>query len=349
MANIRSLILRLTERCNLRCAYCYAATGREIPDMSAELAVHAVELCCPAGGELRVQFTGGEPLLALEVMEAVCAFGCATGRRLHLAVQTNATLLTPDTCRRLAKMGCAVGVSLDGLAKANSLRAFPDGTGAFAATVEGIRNLGRCGLQCNLTVVVTQANAPHLGELPDVALWLGNVRSIGLDLFRPLGRGASAALAPKPEDMEAGLRALCRRTAQVRAMGVPLRLREWERLKNRSACTECGGIYCYAQTDRSLAMDGAGNAWPCSSLAGQEKFLLGNLRDGLPKLPALGLEAPPVCTACPDFSTCLGGCPAGRSALGNQRNTLTCLMQRVLLEEIRGGRSYDPCAMPDCH
>ncbi len=338
MADIRSLILRLTERCSLRCAYCYAATGRTLPDMSAELAVRAVELCCPAGGELRVQFTGGEPLLALEVMDAVYAFGRATGRRLHLAVQTNGTLLTPAVCRRLAEMGCAVGVSLDGLEKANSLRTFPDGTGAFAAAIEGIRNLGRCGVPCNLTVVVTSANAAHLGELPDVALWLGNVKSIGLDLFRPLGRGAREDLSPSPEELEAGLRALCRRTFQVRAAGVPFRLRELERLRKRAACTVCGGVYCYAQTDRSLAVDGAGDCWPCSSLAGQEKFLLGNLRDGLPELPAPGLEAPPACTACPEFPACLGGCPAGRSARGNRPNRLTCLMQRVLLEEMKGDK-----------
>lgn len=336
MAEIRSLILRLTERCNLRCAYCYAASGRDVPDMTAELACHAIALCCPPGGELRVQFTGGEPLLALEVMEEVYAFGRDTGRRLRLAVQTNAVLLTPAVCRRLAAMRCAVGVSLDGLGEANGLRIFPNGTGAFSAAAEGIRNLGRCGLRCNLTVVVTRANAARLGELPDMALWLSNVGSVGLDLFRPLGRGAGANLSPLPEDLEAGLRALCRRTYQIRAAGVPFRLRELERLRRRAACTDCGGVYCYAQTDRSLAVDGAGDCWPCSSLAGREGFLLGNLRHGLQSGPPPGLEAPPACIACPDFPLCLGGCPAGRTARDDPPDGLTCLMARVMGEEMRG-------------
>lgn len=336
MAEIRSLILRLTERCNLRCAYCYAASEREVPDMTAELARYAVELCCPNRGELRIQFTGGEPLLALDVMEAVHTFGHETGRRLRLAVQTNAVLLTPDVCRRLAAIGCAVGVSLDGLEAANVLRRFPDGTPAFSAAVEGIRNLGRCGIFCNLTTVVTRANASRLVELPDLALWLGNVRSVGLDLFRPLGRGAGQELSPEPEELEKGLRALCRRTRELRAAGIPFRLREMERLRKRAGCESCNGIYCYAQTDQSVAVDGAGDCWPCSSLAGQDGFLVGNLRHGLPKLPVSGLDVPEKCKVCPTFALCLGGCPAGRTARGNEPDPLTCLMQRVLLEEMKG-------------
>ena len=76
MEEIKLLVLRLTERCNLRCAYCYAARDNE-PDfeMNEQTALRAVELCCPPGGSLRIQFTGGEPLLKLGLKEAVAAFG----------------------------------------------------------------------------------------------------------------------------------------------------------------------------------------------------------------------------------------------------------------------------------
>lgn len=191
---ITSLILRLTEQCNLRYAYCYAALpGRRVPDMSQALAIQAVRACCPEGGSLDVQFTGGEPLLAQPVMEAVYAFGKETERKLRLAVQTNATLLSPDVCRRLAAIHCAVGVSLDGMAVSNALRVFPNGSPSFTAAVEGIRNLGQCGIRCGMTAVVTSVSAPYLGRLPDLAMWLGNVDGVGLDLFRPPGAGGRAA------------------------------------------------------------------------------------------------------------------------------------------------------------
>lgn len=337
MENIRSLILRLTERCNLHCAYCYAASERNIPDMTPELARQAVARCCPPGGALRIQFTGGEPLLALDTMEAVYAFGQSSGRRLSLAVQTNGVLLSPAVCRRLAAMGCAVGVSLDGLESANALRSFPDGTPAFSAAVRGIRNLGHAGIRCNLTTVVTRANAADLGKLPDLALWLGNVGSVGLDLFRPLGRGAGQELSPSPEELETGLRALCRRTKQIRDAGIPFRLRELEHLRKRLTCPDCGDAYCYAQTNLSLAVDGAGSCWPCSSLAGRAEFLLGSLRVGLPLQPAPALEAPPACRACLELSLCRGGCPARR--ISGFPDELVCLMHRILREEMEGVNS----------
>lgn len=337
---ITSLILRLTERCNLRCAYCYAALpGRSVPDMPEELAIQAVRVCCPEGESLHVQFTGGEPLLALPVMEAVYSFGKETGRNLRLAVQTNATLLSPSVCRRLAAIHCAVGVSLDGTANANALRVFPDGSPSFAAAVEGIRNLGQCGVRCGMTTVVTSVSAPYLGRLPDLAMWLGNVDGVGLDLFRPLGRGEGQLLAPEPETLADGLNGLCRRTAEVRRMGYLFQVRELERIKRRREQGGCSGLYCYAQTDRSLAVDGSGSCWPCSSLTGIEGLCLGNIRDGIPKLPveAPCLSTPPECKRCPSFSVCLGGCPARRLTSPNCTDTLICTMTKTLAAQPEEG------------
>lgn len=331
MEEISSLILRITETCNLRCTYCYASRGQQ-GHMAEELALRAVALCCPPGGSLRVQFTGGEPLLRLEVMEAVAAFGKRSGRRLTLSVQTNGTLLTPQVCRRLKAIRCGVGVSLDGVGEANSLRVFPDGTPCYDAAVQGIRNLGQTGLRCGLTAVVTRINAGQLGRLADLALTLGNVAGVGLDLFRPIGRGCGQELAAEPDELAQGAAELAARAQMLKAAGIPFRFRELERL-NRRAAAPCGALYCYAQTEHSLAVDGRGDCWPCSSLAGQEKFRLGNLRDGLPERNrcADALAPPESCRSCGEFSMCLGGCPAGRAAQGSA-DALTCVLHRTLAE-----------------
>ena len=338
MKEIKSLILRITERCNLKCAYCYAAdSGCPSEDMSVDTAIRAVELCCPKGKRLHIQFTGGEPLLNMEVMEAVYAFGAETNRRFSLAVQTNGTLLTRENCRRLAAIDCAVGVSLDGVQSANRARRFPDDTPCFEAAVQGIRNWGDTGKRCNLTTVVTSVNAKHLGSLPDLALWLGNVSGVGLDLFRPLGRGSAQNLSPSETDLNYGLTELIRKTKEIQAVGIPFRLRELERLKKRAACYGCGDIYCYAQTECSLCVDSAGNCWPCSSLAGRTGYLLGNIRDGLPEMPRtkVALQPTDTCKKCDAFSYCAGGCPAGRTAYAGEPDPMVCAMNRILLEEFK--------------
>lgn len=338
METVSSLILRVTEKCDLACRYCYASSDARGENMPAEDALRAVELCCRPGGTLRIQFTGGEPLLALDTMEAVFSFGRKTGRRLRLSVQTNGTLLTRERCARLKAMDCAVGVSLDGLGEENALRPFPDGSASFEKTVAGIRCWGEMGGKCNLTVVVTSQNAARLGTLPDLALWLGNVRAVGLDLFRPLGRGRAYDLSPSPEALEKGLRELVRKTRMLQEAGVPFRLRELERYRRR--CSEdCGNIYCYAQTDRSLALDPRGKWWPCSSLVDTENMELGDLRDGLPQVlrKEKALFPPEKCTRCPDWSRCGGGCPAGRLGFGNEPSPAVCLMQRIIAREWNGG------------
>lgn len=340
MEEIRSLILRITERCNLHCAYCYAAGScKTAADMTEEIALHAVSLCCPTGGSLNIQLTGGEPLLNLPVIEAVYAFGEKTGRKLRLSVQTNGTLLTPEICRRLAAMKCAVGVSLDGPREANALRIFPDGSSSFSAVTQGIRNLGCAGLRCNITTVITSQNVSSLGQIPDLALWLGNVRGVGLDLFRHLGRGAQQEFSPSTDSLTAGLQALIQRTHVINTAGVPFRLRELERLKKRAACSSCGNIYCYAQTDQSLCVDSCGNCWPCSSLVGETTMYLGNISNGLPQINrnTLSLDVPDPCNNCSSFSLCCGGCPAGRLHFDNTPAPLTCVMHRAFAAELEGG------------
>ena len=337
MKKIKSLILRITEQCNLRCSYCYAGHNG-YGHMSEETALHAISLCCLEGDSLRIQFTGGEPLLNLDLIEKIYTFGRATNRQLRLAVQTNGTLLTPEICKKLSAMKCAVGVSLDGLLESNQCRIFPDGTASFTATVQGIRNLGEMGVRCNLTTVITSTNAKSLGQLPDLALWLGNVVGVGLDLFRPLGMGAAENLCPSEDDLSLGLAELVRKTIEIHDAGIPFRLRELERFKKQAIYGGCNGTYCYAQTNESLCIDKNGDCWPCSSLAGDKNYYLGNLRDGLPTVDRslFSLSAPESCQNCVSFPHCGGGCPAGRSAGDEERDRLTCLMHKVLFHEFGG-------------
>ena len=338
MNELKSLILRLTEDCDLCCAYCYADASPGGETMTPETACRALELACPPGGSLRVQFTGGEPLLAWETLSAVADFGKRTGRRLSLSIQTNGTLLTEERCRALLALPCGVGVSLDGPGALNGCRRFPDGSPSYEAALAGIRRLGAAGGQCNLTAVVTAQNAEKLELLADLALTLGNVRGVGLDLFRPLGRGAEAELAPHLEALRRGLRALVRKTLALERAGIPFHLRELDRWRSRRQ-SGGGPVYCYAQTELSLAVDARGDLWPCSSLAGLPAYRLGNLRDGLPegerRFPALA--APPDCKNCGRFSLCGGGCPAGR--LGGRPAPLACVMQEVISEIMTGEES----------
>ncbi|WP_425060022.1 radical SAM protein [Sporomusa carbonis] len=67
---LKMLILSLTGQCNFACKYCYA---HEHPQdrMSLATAVKAVDLAAGSGKPFVLQFSGGEPLLAFDVMQDV--------------------------------------------------------------------------------------------------------------------------------------------------------------------------------------------------------------------------------------------------------------------------------------
>ena len=329
-----TLVLRLTNRCNLACGYCYAGSGPAGEDLSPERAAEAVALACPPGGALRIQFTGGEPLLRWDTAAKVLDFGRASGRRFHAAIQTNGTLLTPALCRELRARRVAVGVSLDGVGPDNAARRTPEGEPSFQATARGLQTLAAAGMAANLTAVVSAGSVRGLDRLLDFALWCGNVHGVGLDLVRPQGRGAGAGLSPSPQALAEGLNRLLARHDQLARLGRPVRLKELERLRLllRTGCRR--DCYCNAQTGRSLAVTPDGRLWPCSALAGAEGCLLGTLGAGtaLPQSPCPGLEPPEECARCPAFGLCGGAVPAPSVPRRAGPSPLDCQMHRRMLE-----------------
>jgi len=90
------LILIVTYKCNMRCAYCPV---QKISDtMKTETALKAVELYLKNfQGPHHIRFIGGEPLLVMELVREVVRYAglhAATERRLKFDLTTNGMLLT---------------------------------------------------------------------------------------------------------------------------------------------------------------------------------------------------------------------------------------------------------------
>ena len=114
---LRNLRLSVTDRCNLRCAYCmpeqeYVWLPRERFLRFEELSV-LVDVFMALGVE-RVRLTGGEPLLRRDLAELVALLAAKPGLR-DLALTTNGVLLV-DFAEPLFEAGLhRVSVSLDTL------------------------------------------------------------------------------------------------------------------------------------------------------------------------------------------------------------------------------------------
>lgn len=124
--SISSLHLVLTRACNLRCSYCYQSRGERRPaewETVRRAMDWALRVRRPG---LEVAFSGGEPLLALPMIERAVAYArerADPGLRLQYWLLTNGLLLDRPTIDFLEQNAFKVQLSLDGLRGAQEIRA----------------------------------------------------------------------------------------------------------------------------------------------------------------------------------------------------------------------------------
>lgn len=298
--------------------------------MSLGTAKKAIDLFAEPGDKLKIQLTGGEPLLCAQLMADIFRYVKAQGIQTAFSIQTNGTAITKEICKLLAAMRCAVGVSLDGINEANGLRVYPDGKPAIDDALAGIKLLGMAGINCNINAVVTRVNQNRLSELMDLAAMLGNVRGVGLDMFRPIGRGEendfSVDINALPKDLETMLQ----RRMELNELGVDIRIKELEKVRRMLKTDVEEDCYCYAQKcGVSVAVDPQGDIYPCSSFVGMPRMKMGNVRAG-ELIPADVPKLDEECKKCAEAKICRGGCPAGRVACGG-KNLADCIMHRSVI------------------
>jgi len=149
--------------CNLKCSYCVAKSGPNVPRRALglenvkRLVDEAVEL-----GFDHIFFTGGEPFILDEIYEMV-AYSSA---RVKTTVLTNAMLLRGrrlEKLRAIANPDLIIQVSLDG-GRPEDHDVYR-GRGTWEKTVEGIRLLQEQGFRVRIGTTETPVNSPHLNEL----------------------------------------------------------------------------------------------------------------------------------------------------------------------------------------
>lgn len=155
--NQLEIILKITERCNIDCTYCYYFNGNnedytiQPAYLSFDTAKSLVSYLCDAAlthsiDEIQIDLHGGEPLLMKKArMSAILEIfrsGIPASTNLKICVQTNATLLDNEWISIFSKYNVAIGISLDGPPKENDLhRIDKQGRGTYSTVAKAIKKL----------------------------------------------------------------------------------------------------------------------------------------------------------------------------------------------------------------
>lgn len=156
------VVWNVTQRCNLKCAHCYAdatpvSTTDELSFMEAQ---DMLEDLAQFGSPV-ILFSGGEPLLRSDLTELV---HYAVRLGLRAVISSNGTLITEKRAHELKKAGVSyIGISLDGLEDTHD--AFRGVPGAFKQAMQGIEMAQKAGIKVGLRLTINRANA---GQIPDL-------------------------------------------------------------------------------------------------------------------------------------------------------------------------------------
>jgi len=169
--------IHVTDRCNLRCSYCYLPHVRE--DMTIETGQAAIDAIFRSAvihgyQQVKIKYAGGEPLLRFSLIKELHKYASHLSEKhgftLDAVILSNGTLLTPEIVQTLKTKNIRLMISLDGLGQYHdSHRIYAGGRGTFADVVESVLLALKHELIPHISVTVSGRTAEGL---PNLMSWI---------------------------------------------------------------------------------------------------------------------------------------------------------------------------------
>ncbi len=348
---VKALCLHIAHDCNLACRYCFAEEGEyhgRRALMSYEVGKRALDFLIENSGNrknLEVDFFGGEPLMNWQVVKDLVKYGRKQeklhDKKFRFTLTTNGVLLNDeimDFCNQ--EMGNVV-LSLDGRKEVNDrMRPFRNGKGSYDLIVPKFQKFADSRHQEKYYVRGTFTHY-NLDFSKDVLH------------FADLGfkQVSVEPVVAKPEEDYA-----------IREEDIPAILEEYDKLAKEMVRREkegrgfhffhfmidlTGGPCVYKRLSgcgsgtEYLAVTPWGDLYPCHQFVGEEKFLMGNVFDGLKntelqeEFKCCNVYAKEKCRKCFAKFYCSGGCAANSYNFHGSINDaydIGCELQRKRVE-----------------
>ncbi len=299
--------------CNFACPYCYekplGRSGAMTEATADRLCAFLLGRLRPGKTRLTVDFYGGEPLLYLPLIRRIAAAlrpgAEARGARFRFSLVTNGSLLTRRVVDELLPLGLAsVKVTLDGPQEVHDRsRPLLSGRGSFAAIVGNLRGVA------GLVPVALGGNytAGNWSRFPEL---LGHLQAAGLGPDRVARVTFSPVLHTGTTAPEAC--AGCASVSEPWLAEASVALREAV-LRRGYRVPKIVPSPCMVDLDDACTVNWDGTLTKCPALIGQERFAVGDVRQGFTRDVAATFGGPrwraeARCRRCAYLPLCFGGC-----------------------------------------
>jgi uncharacterized protein len=328
---LTTMVLNVTNQCNLSCTYCYeygedkivdTENGRKPKFMSEQTARESVDFLLRESGSNRLAhltFFGGETLLNFPVLRSTIAYArqraAEAGKEIDFSLTTNATLLRPEVIEFLADNCVGVTISIDGPKEVqDQFRVFHNGTGSYEVVAPKIRELlnRHRTRPIGARVTLTSHNLDihkifrHLRE--EIGFW-----DVG---FAPVTTAANRKYAIAEEGFDSMLAQFQSLAAEFLKCALENRHHGFSNVKDTLEEIHKGVSKAYP-CGAGLGLMGVstdGDVALCHRFAGSDDHKLGTVRGGIDRLVQIGfLEKHHIadktdCSKCWARPLCSGGC-----------------------------------------
>lgn len=323
---VKALCLHIAHDCNLACRYCFAEEGEyhgRRALMSFEVGKKALDFLIANSGNrrnLEVDFFGGEPLLNWEVVKQLVEYGRsqeeAHNKRFRFTLTTNGVLLNDEIMEFCNREMSNVVLSLDGRKEVNDrMRPFRKGAGSYDLIVPKFRKFAESRNQTNYYVrgTFTRNNLDFSQDVlhfADLGFRQMSIEPVVADPTQPY--------AIQEEDIPKILSEYDKLAVEYinrKKEGRGFNFFHFMIDLEQGPCVAKRLSGCGSGTEY-LAVTPWGDLYPCHQFVGQEKFLLGNVEEGITntqvrdEFKLCNVYAKEKCRDCFARFYCSGGCAA---------------------------------------
>ena len=330
-------IIHLTDKCNLNCAYCYEKKRNR--DISFENIKNLIDYEISQKQKYSIiVFYGGEPLLQKNIIKDTIAYINSKKAKtdFYYGITTNGTLLDNDFIKYMKENKFInIAYSIDGMKSTHDLnRLTIDGTGTFDIVEKNAKTLLKNFDSVVAMSVITKNNLSKLSENVEYLINIG-FKCINLlfDYFQDW----------QDEDLDE-IRKQCIKITEIYAdkilqeydVEIPLiddKIRTY--VKNEYDCNEDCKLGM-----KTINIGTDGNLYPCMQLVYNEKFIIGNCKDGIDTKARIDLiknskKENEICKNCAIKKRCKHLCACRNYILTNDINQLSpiiCETEKIIIE-----------------
>jgi len=327
---VKALCLHVAHDCNLNCRYCFAGQGeyhgaRGLMDL--ETGKKALDFVCENSRHrknIEIDFFGGEPLMNWEVVKELVHYGRSLeekkDKHFRFTLTTNGVLVTDEVIEFCNREMDNVVLSLDGRPKVHDrMRPFRGGQNSFDTIFKNIKRFAdsreALGKEYYVRGTYTRFNLDFSKDV----LFLADqgFRQISVE---PVVCDPSLEYAIQDEDIEklsheydilaAEMKERIGKENEFNFYHFMIDLEGGPCVYKRLSGCGAGSEYLSVTPDGSL--------YPCHQFAGEEEFLLGNVKTGIDekklslidRFRSLNVYTKKECSSCFCRYYCSGGCAA---------------------------------------